>query len=405
MRLPSFSPANLGPATTAPRRATLILMTAVSVLTLNLFLPSLPSMAAEFGVSYGAISMAIAGYLFLSAALTLLLGPLADRFGRRPVLLGTFTIFALASAGAAITQDYVLFLVFRMCQAVCATGSTLSRAIVRDMYPPGKGTSVLGYIAMAMAVAPMIGPLIGGVMEETLGWRSVFWLFAALGALCVTVIYLDLGETASGTAKTNAEQVQGYKDVTRAAAFWTNTLVLGFSISAFFVFLAGAPLVAGEVYGLSPSFVGFVMGATALGYFLGSFVTGRIAERVPLGTMMIWGRWVGMIGPVSALLLVLSGWDTPYLVFGLMVTLGAANGISLAAANTGAMSVRPDLAGSAAGLSGAIATAMGAVFSALTGALLTPQNGDWLFCLLLVLMCAGALAASYPAAKTFERFD
>ncbi|MEN8892308.1 MAG: Bcr/CflA family drug resistance efflux transporter, partial [Planktotalea arctica] len=109
--------------------------------------------------------------------------------------------------------------------------------------------------------------------------------------------------------------------------------------------------------------------------------------------------------PVGALLLVLSGWDTPYLVFGLMVTLGAANGISLAAANTGAMSVRPDLAGSAAGLSGAIATAMGAVFSALTGALLTPQNGDWLFCLLLVFMCAGALAASYPAAKTFERFD
>lgn len=140
-------------AKTPPSRATLVLMTAVSVLTLNLFLPSLPSMAAEFGVSYGAISLVIAGYLFLSAALTLLLGPLADRFGRRPVLLVSFSIFALASVGAALSQVYTLFLVFRMFQAVCATGSTLSRAIVRDMYPPGKGTSVLGYIAMAMAVA------------------------------------------------------------------------------------------------------------------------------------------------------------------------------------------------------------------------------------------------------------
>ncbi len=289
-----------------------------------------------------------------------------------------------------------------MCQAVCATGSTLSRAIVRDMYPPGKGTSVLGYIAMAMAVAPMIGPLVGGVLEETLGWRSVFWLFALLGAICALVIWIDLGETMTGKAKSTAEQIQGYKEVTRASAFWTNTLVLGFSVSAFFVFLAGAPLVAGQVYDLSPSFVGFVMGATAVGYFIGSFITARIAEHVPLGAMMIWGRWVGILGPVIALILVLMGWDNAYAVFGLMITLGAANGISLAAANTGTMSVRPDLAGSAAGLSGAIATAMGGAFSALTGALLTVQNGDWLFCLLLSLMCLGALIAAYPAAKTFE---
>ncbi|MGH1578015.1 multidrug effflux MFS transporter [Planktotalea sp.] len=395
-------PLSATPARTAPKRATLILLTAVSVLTLNLFLPSLPSMAAEFEVSYGAISLAIAGYLFLSALLTLVLGPLADRFGRRPVLLITFSIFALASAGAAITDDYTLFLFFRMCQAVCATGSTLSRAIVRDMYPPGKGTSVLGYIAMAMAVAPMIGPLVGGVLEETLGWRSVFWLFALLGAICALVIWIDLGETMTGKAKSTAEQIQGYKEVTRASAFWTNTLVLGFSVSAFFVFLAGAPLVAGQVYDLSPSFVGFVMGATAVGYFIGSFITARIAEHVPLGAMMIWGRWVGILGPVIALILVLMGWDNAYAVFGLMITLGAANGISLAAANTGTMSVRPDLAGSAAGLSGAIATAMGGAFSALTGALLTVQNGDWLFCLLLSLMCLGALIAAYPAAKTFE---
>ncbi len=392
-------------ASTPPRRATLILLTAISVLTLNLFLPSLPSMAAEFDVSYGAISLAIAGYLFLSAALTLVLGPLADRFGRRPVLLSTFTIFTFASAGAALTESYALFLVFRMFQAVCATGSTLSRAIVRDMYPAGKGTSVLGYIAMAMAVAPMIGPMVGGVLEETLGWRSVFWLFALLGAICVAVIWIDLGETMTGKAKSTAEQIQGYKEVTRASAFWTNTLVLGFSVSAFFVFLAGAPLVAGQVYDLSPSFVGFVMGATAVGYFIGSFITARIAEHVPLGAMMIWGRWVGILGPVTALILVLMGWDNAYAVFGLMITLGAANGISLAAANTGTMSVRPDLAGSAAGLSGAIATAMGGAFSALTGALVTVQNGDWLFCLLLSLMCLGALIAAYPAAKTFDGME
>ena len=390
---------------TPPSRATLIIITAVSVLTLNLFLPSLPSMADDFQVSYGVMSFAIAGYLFLSAGLALILGPLADRFGRRPVLLVSFSIFALASAGAALTQDYTTFMMFRMLQAVCATGSTLSRAIVRDMYPPGKGTSVLGYIAMAMAVAPMVGPLVGGLLEETLGWRSVFWVFALLGLLSVVLVWVDLGETAKGRVKTAAEQIQGYKDVTRSAAFWTNTLVLGFSIAAFFVFLSGAPLVAAQVYGLSPSFVGFVMGTTAIGYFIGSYITGRIAETVPLGGMMIWGRWIGIIGPVVALIIVILGHDTAYIVFGLMGTVGVANGISLAAANTGAMSVRPDLAGSAAGLSGAIGTTMGAVFSAITGALLTEQNGVWLFCFLIMVACLGALIAAYPAAKTFEGIE
>lgn len=390
---------------TPPRRITLILMTAVSVLTLNLFLPSLPSMARAFGVSYGAISLAIAGYLFLSAALALVMGPLSDKFGRRPVLLVSFAVFTIASIGAAITESYTVFLMFRMMQAVCATGSTLSRAIVRDMYPPGKGTSVLGYIAMAMAVAPMIGPLVGGLLEETLGWRSVFWLFAILGAGVFVLIWIDLGETAPNKGARMADQVQGYFVVIRASAFWTNTLVLGFSISAFFVFLAGSPLVAGQIYGLSPSFVGFVMGATALGYFVGSYITGRLAERVPLGALMIWGRWVGVTGPLAALVMVLLGIANAYWVFGLMITLGAANGISLASANTGVMSVRPDLAGSAAGLSGAIGTAMGAVLSAVTGAVLTVQNGEWLFCALLLLTCSAALAASYPAAKAFDSFD
>ena len=387
---------------TPPSRATLIMITAVSVLTLNLFLPSLPSMANDLNVSYAKMSFAIAGYLFLSAGLALILGPLADRFGRRPVLIISFCVFAVASMGAALAQDFTTFMAFRMIQAVCATGSTLSRAIVRDMYPPGKGTSVLGYIAMAMAVAPMIGPLVGGLLEETLGWRSVFWVFAILGLLSVVLLWFDLGETAKGKVKTAAEQLQGYKDVTRSAAFWTNTLVLGFSISAFFVFLSGAPLVASQIYGLSPSFVGAVMGMTAIGYFIGSFIIGRIAETVPLGGMMIWGRWIGLLGPTAALGVVMLGWDTAYLVFGLMTTVGIGNGISLAAANTGAMSVRPDLAGSAAGLSGAMGTAMGAVFSAITGALLTAQNGDWLFCALVMLACLGALIAAYPAAKTFE---
>ena len=377
-------------------------MTAVSVLTLNLFLPSPPSMAAEFGVSYGAISFSIAGYLFLFAVLAIVLGPLAGRYGRRPILLCSFSIFTLASVGAALTENFTLFLIFRMVQAVCAAGSSLSRAIVRDMYPPGRGTSVLGYIAMAMAVAPMIGPLLGGLLEETLGWRSVFWVFAILGMLSVLLIWIDLGETVPGKGSSFDQQLAAYRVVLRSHMFWSHTMVIGFSIAAFFVFLAGVPLVASAHFDLTPSRVGMALGSIAMGFFVGSFIAGRVSERSPLGLMMIWGRRVAMIGPICALALVFMNLETSVVFFALLASLGLGNGISLPSANTGAMSVRPDLAASASGLSAAIATAMGAVASAATGAVLTPTNSAWLFCLLLLLVCICALVFARIAARALK---
>ncbi|WP_293450744.1 multidrug effflux MFS transporter [Planktotalea sp.] len=393
------------PTRTPPTRTTLILLTAISVLTLNLFLPSLPSMAADFGVSYGAISYAISGFLVLSALLSLILGPLSDKFGRRPVLLVTFAIFALASVGAAVTEDFTTFLAFRMLQAASATGSILSRAIVRDMYPPGKGTSILGYIAMAMAIAPMIGPLIGGLLEETLGWRSIFWLYAIMGCISVALIWLDLGETAPGKGIRFKEQVIGYGIVLRSQMFWSHSLVVGFSVTAFFVFLAGVPLVASTQFGLAPAQVGMAIGTIAGGFFVGSFFTGRFSGRLSLGKMMIWGRMVAIIGPICALALLAFDLAHPVVFFGLMATMGIGNGLSIPAANTGAMSVRPDLAGSASGLTTSMSTAMGAAGSAITGAVLTPENGAWVFCVLLMMTCIGALFFASVAAKALARAE
>ena len=220
-----------------------------------------------------------------------------------------------------------------------------------------------------------------------------------MGAASFALLWFDLGETAPGKGRTMRAQVAGYKIVLRSRAFWYHTMVISFSISAFFVFLAGAPLVASETFGLPPTAVGIAIGSTAFGYFIGSFIAGQLSERVTLGAMMIWGRTLALIGPTGGLVLVLMDVANPWNIFGLMITLGIGNGIALPSANTGAMSVRPDLAGSAAGLSGAIATAMGAVGSAVTGALLTPANSAWLFCLLLSLTCLCALAFAILSAR------
>lgn len=380
---------------TPPSRVTLIALTAVSVLTLNLFLPSLPSMARDFGVSYATISLSIAGYLFLSAALILILGPIADRYGRRPVLLVCFAVFTLASVGAALSQSFWVFLLFRSLQALCATGSTLSRAIVRDMLPPGPAASLQGYIAMAMAIAPMIGPLIGGLMEETLGWRSVFWGFGVLGTLCLALIWFDLGETAPGKGMALSERIRGYREVLHSRRFWGYTGVIAFSTGAFFVFLAGAPFVAERVFGLAPSKVGMAIGTTAVGFFFGSMIAGRLAAHVPLILMMVRGRVIALVGPVVALVLAVSMEATPLAIFACLVLIGVGNGIALPSANTGAMSVRPELAASASGLSGALATFSGGVLSVLTGAVLFEAYALVTFLLLIAMTCAGALICAY----------
>lgn len=387
------------PASSPPTRLTLILLTAISVLTFNMFLPALPEMAAEFGVSYGVMSLSIALYMLLGAVLGLILGPLADRYGRRTVLLGCFAVFAIASIGAALAQSFAAFMAFRLLQAACAAGSTLSRAIVRDMYSPSKGTSVLGYIAMAMAIAPMLGPIVGGALQQQFSWQAIFWTFAIFGIFGTALIWSDLGETAPGKGMSWRKQVQGYGEVMRSGAFWSFSAVLAFSVSAFFVFLTGAPFVAAEIYGFAPGAVGIVLGVTPLGYFMGSFAAGRLSERTSGAAMMIWGRWIGLAGPALALALIFIGADTAYVIFGSMITIGLANGISMPAASTGTMSVRPELAGSASGLSMAIATSAGAAFSALTGWVLTPDNGLAVFIVLVALTCGAAVISAHLAAR------
>ena len=161
-------------AKTPPHLITLIILTSTSVLAMNMFLPSLTNMAAEFSVSYSVMNISVAGYLAITAVLQVILGPLSDRFGRRPVLLGSILIFSLASLFCALSSNIWIFLSLRILQGAIISGMALSRAIVRDMMAPKDAVRVLGTIAMAMAVAPMLGPILGGVFDEIFGWRAIF---------------------------------------------------------------------------------------------------------------------------------------------------------------------------------------------------------------------------------------
>ena len=391
-------------ATTPPRLSTLILLTATSVLSLNMFLPSLANMAKDFGVDYALVSFSVAGYLAITAVLQVLMGPLSDRYGRRPVLLGGLAIFTLASLVCALATNIWVFLAFRVLQGAVISGAALSRAVVRDTVPAQQAASVLGYIGMAMAIAPMLGPMFGGVLDQVFGWRANFVAFFVIGLAMFSLCWVDLGETNLEPSETFRAQFQTYPELIRSRRFWGYSICVMFSVAAFYVFLAGAPLVANALFAMSPAGLGFYMGIITAGFMFGSYLSGRYAPRYSLTTMMIAGRIVTCVGLTFGLVLILAGNVHVLTIFGATVFVGLGNGLTIPSGNAGAMSVRPQLAGSASGLSGALVVAGGAVSSLLTGMILTPENGAYMMILLmLVASFFGLLAAFYV--RWVDRFE
>jgi len=379
--------------TTPPGLPTLVLLSATSILPVNMFLPSLAHIAQDMQADYALASLSIAAFSGAAAVLQLVMGPLSDRFGRRPVLLAAFAVFVLASVGCALAGDIWTFLAFRVLQGVVIAGFSVSMAVIRDSRPPEEAASLIGYVAMAWAVAPMLGPTVGGLLDEALGWRANFWTFAGLGGLAFALCWLDVGETNRTPSTSMAAQFRAYPDLVRSRRFWGYALCMAFSVGAFYAFLGGAPLVAVAAYGLTPAELGVYMGTITGGFMVGSFLSGRFGNRFALTTTIIAGRLVACAGMVVGL--VLAGLDATHVLafFGPCVAVGIGNGLTMPASSTGAMSVRPKLAGSASGLAGSMTVGGGALIASGTGAAVTAASGGaTVMAIMLAASAAGLLA-------------
>jgi DHA1 family bicyclomycin/chloramphenicol resistance-like MFS transporter len=391
----------LAPATAPPKLATLVAMASISAMSINLFLPSLSRMAVHFGADYAVMQLAVSGYLGVTGLLQLIVGPLSDRYGRRPVTLVAVAIFVLATLGCLAARDATTFLVFRMLQGAVVTAMALSRAIVRDLVPPAEAASMIGYVTMAMALVPMVGPTIGGVLDEAFGWQAAFVLLAVAGTFVFILCWVDLGETNRARSTSLTAQFRAYPELFRSRRFWGYALSAAFASGAFFSFLGGAPYVAETAFGLSPVVLGLYIGCVPLGFALGNFLSGRYARRFGLTAMMTTGTLIACTGLSLMALLFLAGFEHPAVLFGLTASVGVSNGLTLPSATAGSLSVRPHLAGSAAGLSGALMVGGGALLAAITGALLTPESGAWP----LILTMLGSSVAAFLAVLYVRRID
>ena len=359
-----------------------------------MFLPSLANIAQAFQADYSIVSLSVAGYLGITALLQLIVGPLSDRLGRRPVLLSCLVVFVVASVGCMLAGDIWSFLAFRMMQGAIIAGGVLPFAIIRDSASEQDAASQMGYVSMAMAVAPMLGPMIGGVLDELFGWRSSFLFFVILGLAALGLCWFDLGETNKNPSKTFRSQFRTYPELLSSRRYWGFTLCITFSVGAFYIFISGVPLVAESIFDISPAMLGFYIGTITAGFMLGSFLSGRYANRYPLTTMMIAGRIVACTGLAVGLLLIFLGFVNVFTMFGATVFVGLGNGLTMPSANSGALSVRPRLAGSASGLKGALAVAGGAVLTSISATILTAQAGAYqLLGMMLICSVIGMLAA------------
>ena len=381
---------------TPPHIVTLVVIAGLSALNMNLFLPSLPGIATYYQADYALVQLAVSGYLAFTGLLQLVIGPLSDRYGRRPVMIAALLIFLMATALAPFAPTVETFLAVRMLQATVVSGMVLSRAIVRDIVDTDKAASMIGYVTMGMTLAPMIGPVLGGFMEELFGWQSSFAVLFLCGVAALTLTLLDLGETNSNRSSSMLRQFGAYPELVRSRRFWGYTLTATFASGAFFSFLGGGPFVATEILGMKPSELGFYFVFIAMGYMTGNFLSGRFAQRIGINRMMATGCVISALGMGLSLGLFLAGLHHPLSFFGPIFFVGLGNGVTLPSANAGIVSVRPHLAGSASGLGGAMMIGGGAALSALAGAILSAETGPYPLILVMLVSCIlGVLATLY----------
>ncbi len=353
-------------------------------------------MATEFAVPYGVMGMSLAAYAGVSACLQLVLGPLSDRYGRRPVILLALAIFIMATIGCAVASDAWTFLACRMVQAIIAPTYAISLAAIRDTTSREQAAGQFGYLAMAWAIAPMLGPALGGLLDQAIGWRASFYMLAVFGAAVLILCWTDLVETSRAPSNTITEQYRAYPELLGSTLFWAYCVCAAFSVGAFYAFLAGAPLAASG-FDLSPAVLGLCMGSITGGFMAGSFLAGRLAGRLPAATILVAGRLLACAGLLFGLVLNVGGINHVLALFGPCLFVGVSNGLTQPSATAGAISVHSAHTGSAAGLAGAITVGGASLMAAVAGAALTEQNARSGLFLIMLLSAAIALGAALLA--------
>jgi len=321
----------------------------------DFYLPSLPTIGIALATDVATVQLTLSVFLAGFAVAQLVYGPLSDRFGRRPALLTGFGLFTLASVGCAVATSIEMLVVARLLQALGAcAGPVLGRTVVRDVYGREGAARMLAYIGAAMALAPLIGPIIGGYLTIWFGWRANFVVLALYGATAFAGVLLALDETNPHLGETTgpAQMLRNYLGFLRHRPYVGYVLCHTSTYCGLFAFISGSSFVFINVLGLSPDRYGLCFAAAVAGYILGAVISGRIVKRVGLERMVPIGALVCAASGLAMAGIAVSGFAIVWTILAPMMVYMFGVGFVLPNAMAGALGPFPTRAGAASALLG-----------------------------------------------------
>lgn len=334
----------------------------------DIYLPALPRMADALGTSNGAVEFTIGGYLIGFSLGQLLWGPIGDRYGRRlPIAIGLI-LFAIASAGCALATSAPEMIAWRIVQAVGAcSGVVLARAMVRDLYPADRAAQMLSTLITIMAIAPLVGPLVGGQILAVASWRAIFWLLVAVGAVTLAALF-TIPETLprqSRSAASLGHAFAAYLDILRDRSVILNALVGGLFYIGIYAYISGTPFAYIEFYHVPEQLYGLLFGASILGIMAANMLNIRLVPRLSSERLLRAGALgaalAGLVAAGAAMTGIggLTGLVIPLVAYCAMSGLIVANSIA------GALKNQPHRAGATSALVGAMHYGIGIAGSGL----------------------------------------
>lgn len=376
--------------------AVLATLMAFGSISTDLYLPAMPAMAQDLGAGTGALEFTISGYLIGFSLGQLLWGAVSDRIGRRlPVAIGIF-LFIVGSAGCALSDSAAEVIGWRVVQAIGAcAGVVLSRAMVRDLFARDRAAQMLSTLIVIMAVAPLIGPLLGGQVLRLASWHWIFWLLVGIGGLTLAALF-TIPETLP-LARRDPDAVRHalsrYGELLADRRILAYAGIGGFYYAGAFAYIAGTPFAYISYYHVPASLYGLLFGAAILGIMAVNVINSRLVPRFGSDRLLRAGAvMVAVMGALTAL----AGWTGWGGLVGLVVPLlgfSALNGLIVANSLAGALAAWPDRAGAASALVGAIHYGSGILGSALVG--LLADGTPWPLGLTVGLAGLGSFACTW----------
>lgn len=352
------------------------MLQAFAPVSIDMYLPAMPQMEQVFHTSAAAVQYTMVTFLVGFALGQSLYGPITDRFGRKPPLYISLTLFILSSAACALSPSIQLMSFFRLLQAIGACGGgVISRAIVRDLFPPSELRRIFSMLILVVGVSPVVAPMLGSYLLLWFGWRAAFVTQTLIGIVCLAGMHFRLSESLPRSARIPLRVdtiVAGYTRLIKDRTFLGASVVCGFSSAGMFAYITSAPFVFISLYKVPTQHFGWLFGSVAAGMVTASQINGRMSHRTPLWRVLRNANLVQLVAGLLLLAAVLSGVGGMASVFACIFVYVAMQGFVFPNGSAIAMMRHGEIAGTASALLGTNQFLLAAVAAILLGLLDDP---------------------------------